>query len=44
MIGTTINDVEIVGFNIHKEKEGSLIPVETGKEVSFDIKRVFYVF
>ena len=41
---STIKDVEVIDFSKHKEKSGTLIPIEAGKEVPFDITRVFYIF
>ena len=44
MMSSTIKDVEIISFFAHKEKEGTLVPIESGKEVPFNIMRMFYIF
>ncbi len=35
---------EIINFKIHGDNTGSLIAVETGREVPFIIRRVYYIY
>lgn len=39
----TLNDVKTFTFREFLEEDGNLIPIESGTDVPFDIKRVFYV-
>lgn len=34
----------IVHFEIHEDERGCLIAINGGKEIPFDIKRIFYIF
>ena len=40
----TIDDVKIFNLRSFKEGDGVLVPIESGYDIPFDIKRVFYVF
>lgn len=37
-------DIKIINFQKHGDDRGMLIALETGKEVPFDIKRVYYMY
>ena len=37
-------DIMIINFQKHGDDRGMLIALETGKEVPFDIKRVYYMY
>jgi dTDP-4-dehydrorhamnose 3,5-epimerase-like enzyme len=39
----TLNDVKTFTFREFFEEDGNLIPIESGTDIPFDIKRVFYV-
>jgi|TARA_R110000851_G_scaffold67386_1_gene152299 oxalate decarboxylase/phosphoglucose isomerase-like protein (cupin superfamily) len=39
----TLNDVKTFTFREFLEEDGNLIPIESGTDIPFDIKRVFYV-
>lgn len=40
----TIDDVKIFNLRSFKEVDGVLVPIESGYDIPFKIKRVFYVF
>tara|TARA_R110001592_G_scaffold5488_3_gene30216 strand:+ start:745 stop:1167 length:423 start_codon:yes stop_codon:yes gene_type:complete len=40
----TINDIKFYNAKSFIENNGNLIPIESTKDVPFDIKRIFYVF
>ena len=40
----TIDDVKIFNLRSFKEGDGVLVPIESGYDIPFNIKRVFYVF
>jgi dTDP-4-dehydrorhamnose 3,5-epimerase-like enzyme len=40
----TINDVKLLNLRTFIEPDGNLIPVESGHDIPFDIKRIFYVY
>jgi|TARA_Y100000310_G_C20454456_1_gene702376 dTDP-4-dehydrorhamnose 3,5-epimerase len=40
----TINDVKLLELKTFVDSEGSLVPLESGLSIPFEIKRVFYVF
>ena len=42
-MSSSLNDIRIIDFNSYKEKNGTLVPVEVGKEIPFNIARIFYV-
>jgi hypothetical protein len=39
-----MKNFKLINFKIHGNRKGSLVAIETGKEISFDIKRVYYIF
>ena len=41
---TTVNDVKVVSLSKYTDKRGSLIPIESGKDVDLVFKRSFFVF
>jgi oxalate decarboxylase/phosphoglucose isomerase-like protein (cupin superfamily) len=40
----TIDDCRIIEFPRFVDPEGSLTPIEGGRHIPFDIKRVFYIY
>ncbi|MDR0221843.1 MAG: FdtA/QdtA family cupin domain-containing protein [Lachnospiraceae bacterium] len=40
----TINDIKVILFPQVGDERGSLVIVEGGKDIPFDIKRVFYIY
>ena len=41
---TTLNNVKLLELETFVDLEGSLVPIESGLSVPFEIKRVFYIF
>ena len=41
---TTLNNVKLLELETFVDLEGSLVPIESGLSIPFEIKRVFYVF
>ena len=35
---------ELINFTVHGDYEGNLVPLETGGEIPFDVKRVYYIW
>ena len=35
---------DLINFNLHGDHNGSLVAVESNKEIPFDIKRVYYIW
>lgn len=35
---------KLIRFNEHKDQRGSLIALENGRDIPFDVKRVYYIF
>ena len=40
----TIDDVKLLNLRTFIEPDGNLVPVESSRDIPFDIKRVFYVY
>ena len=40
----TINDVKLLNLRTFIEPDGNLVPIESGHDIPFDIKRIFYVY
>ena len=40
----TINEVKLLELETFVDLEGSLVPIESGLSIPFEIKRVFYIF
>ena len=41
---TTISDVKLFNLRNFIEPDGNLVPIESNRDIPFDIKRVFYVY
>ena len=41
---TTLENVKLISLKTFTDSEGSLVPIESGLSVPFEIKRVFYIF
>jgi len=41
---SSIDDCRLLSFERHSERSGCLTPIEKGKDIPFDIKRVFYLY
>ena len=41
---TTLDDVKKFTLKTFTEPDGKLIPIEFNKDISFDVKRMFYVY
>ena len=41
---TTISDVKLFNLRNFIEPDGKLVPIESNRDIPFDIKRVFYVY
>lgn len=39
-----VNGVDKMSFDIHGDERGSLIAIETGKELDFVVRRIYYIF
>lgn len=39
-----INDIRLLEFKQHGDERGRLVVAECGKEIPFDVKRVFYIY
>lgn len=39
-----IKDIKVLEFKQHGDERGRLVVAECGKEIPFDIKRVFYIY
>ena len=39
-----VEGVERVSFAVHGDKRGSLVAIESGTDVKFDIRRVYYIY
>lgn len=37
-------NIDLINFNLKGDQRGSLIALEEGKEIPFEIKRVYYIF
>ena len=35
---------ELINFTVHGDYEDNLVPLETGGEIPFDVKRVYYIW
>ena len=44
MINNKLKNLEIIEFKVKGDERGKLIAVESRVDVSFDIKRVFYIY
>lgn len=40
----SVDDAKIINFVVRGDERGSLIAVESMKDIPFDIKRIFYIF
>lgn len=41
---TTINDCEIINLSTIKRREGNITPVEGGRDIPFQIERIYYLY
>lgn len=41
---TTIDDCHIIDFRKIHDPRGNLTPIESGKDIPFDIKRIYYLY
>ena len=41
---TTLENVKLISLKTFTDSEGSLVPIESGSSIPFEIKRVFYIF
>jgi dTDP-4-dehydrorhamnose 3,5-epimerase len=41
---TTLENVKLISLKTFTDSEGSLVPIESGLSIPFEIKRVFYIF
>ena len=41
---TTISDVKLFNLRNFIEPDGKLVPIESNRDIPFDIKRIFYVY
>ncbi len=41
---TTLENVKLISLKTFTDSEGSLVPLESGSSIPFEIKRVFYIF
>jgi len=44
MVETTINDCQLIEFPKNHQLNGNLTSITNGKEVPFDIKRIYYLY
>ena len=40
----TIENVKLINLKTFIEPDGNLVPIESNKDIPFEVKRIFYVF
>jgi len=43
-MNTTVADLRLIDFNLNKSQDGSLVAVESMRDIPIEIRRIFYVY